>query len=107
MEAKCPLSPRFHVLEEPEGIRRRRKMMTLRIVGRASVIVLLLVVVSALLVCTEGGRELANENVRKVHPAVAFEKGATASGDMVKTNAYGRYDPTAAFSKPRFKLIPN
>ncbi|CAN6371734.1 unnamed protein product [Urochloa humidicola] len=82
-------------------------MMTLRIVGRGSVIVLLLVVVSALLECTEGEKELANENVRKVHPAAAFEKGATASGDMVKTNDYGRYDPTPAFSKPRFKLIPN
>ena len=29
------------------------------------------------------------------------------SRDMVKTNDYGRYDPSPAFSKPRFKLIPN
>ncbi|CAM0149759.1 unnamed protein product [Urochloa decumbens] len=54
-----------------------------------------------------GGRELANKDVRKAHPAAASGKGATASGDMVKTNDYGRYDPTPAFSKPRFKLIPN
>ncbi|CAL4993643.1 unnamed protein product [Urochloa decumbens] len=81
--------------------------MTLKTVGRASVLVLLLIVVSALSVCTEGGRELANKDVRKAHPAAASGKGATASGDMVKTNDYGRYDPTPAFSKPRFKLIPN
>ncbi|RCV38058.1 hypothetical protein SEVIR_8G116100v4 [Setaria viridis] len=81
--------------------------MTSKIVCRASVLVFLLIVVSALSVCTEGGRELAKENVHKVHPAAASEKGATASGDMVKTNDYGRYDPTPAFAKPRFKLIPN
>ncbi|CAL4984655.1 unnamed protein product [Urochloa decumbens] len=108
MEAKCPLSPRFHGLVGSEAIRRRRKKMTLKTVGRASVLVLLLIVVSALSVCTEGGRELANKNVGKAHPAAASDqKGATASGDMVKTNDYGRYDPTPAFSKPRFKLIPN
>ena len=26
---------------------------------------------------------------------------------VVKTNDYGRYNPTPTFSKPRFKLIPN
>ncbi|PAN42006.1 hypothetical protein PAHAL_8G096700 [Panicum hallii] len=86
----------------------RRKKMTSKIVaGRTSVLVLLLIVVSALLVCTEGGRELANEKAHKVHPGAASEKGAIGSRDMVKTNDYGRYDPTPAFSKPRFKLIPN
>nr|CAB3447356.1 unnamed protein product [Digitaria exilis] len=108
--------------------------MSSKTVARASVLVLLLIIVSAFLVCAEakdvniqefglltflqcrvfaGGRELANEKVHKVggyskeHPATASEKGTTASGDMVKTNDYGRYDPTPAFSKPRFKLIPN
>jgi hypothetical protein len=41
------------------------------------------------------------------HSAAASQKEVTASGDMVKTNDYGRYDPAPAFSKPRFKLIPN
>nr|CAB3450485.1 unnamed protein product [Digitaria exilis] len=87
--------------------------MSSKTVARASVLVLLLIVVSVFLVCAEGGRELANEKVHKVggyskeHPTTASEKGTTASGDMVKTNDYGRYDPTPAFSKPRFKLIPN
>ncbi|ONK57327.1 uncharacterized protein A4U43_C10F18930 [Asparagus officinalis] len=26
---------------------------------------------------------------------------------VVKTNDYGRYDPSPSFSKPRFKPIPN
>ncbi|KAF8768810.1 hypothetical protein HU200_007373 [Digitaria exilis] len=81
--------------------------MSSKTVARASVLVLLLIVVSVFLVCAEGGRELANEKVHKEHPTTASEKGTTASGDMVKTNDYGRYDPTPAFSKPRFKLIPN
>ncbi|OEL24819.1 hypothetical protein BAE44_0014162 [Dichanthelium oligosanthes] len=56
---------------------------------------------------TVRGRELGNEKLHKDYPSAASEKGATASGDMVKTNDYGRYDPTPAFSKPRFKIIPN
>ncbi|XP_039772683.1 uncharacterized protein LOC120640834 isoform X3 [Panicum virgatum] len=54
-----------------------------------------------------GGKEQANEKAHKVHPGAASEKRAIGSRDMVKTNDYGRYDPSPAFSKPRFKLIPN
>ncbi|CAD6253891.1 unnamed protein product [Miscanthus lutarioriparius] len=72
--------------------------------NRVLVLVLLLIVLPAISI---GGRELADEKDHKVHSTAASEKGATASGDMVKTNDYGRYDPTPAFSKPRFKLIPN
>ncbi|KAG0529669.1 hypothetical protein BDA96_05G118000 [Sorghum bicolor] len=69
------------------------------------VLVLLLIVLPALSI---GGRELADEkDHNKQHSTAASEKGATASEDMVKTNDYGRYDPSPAFSKPRFKLIPN
>ncbi|XP_062198272.1 uncharacterized protein LOC133900989 isoform X2 [Phragmites australis] len=82
------------------------KKMSSKKVDRASVLVLLLIVVSALSVCTAGGRGLAHEKIHK-HSAAASGKGATASGDMVKTNDYGRYDPAPAFSKPRSKLIPN
>jgi hypothetical protein len=40
------------------------------------------------------------------HSTASSEKGAaTAAG--VATNDYGRYDPAPAFSKPRFKFIPN
>ncbi|XP_039824828.1 uncharacterized protein LOC120686682 isoform X2 [Panicum virgatum] len=54
-----------------------------------------------------GGKEIANEKAHKVHPSAASENRAIGSRDMVKTNDYGRYDPSPAFSKPRFKLIPN
>ncbi|XP_062181882.1 protein CASPARIAN STRIP INTEGRITY FACTOR 2-like [Phragmites australis] len=81
--------------------------MSSKKVDRASVLVLLLIVVSAFSVCAAGGRELAHEKMHKEHSSAASVKGATASGDMVKTNDYGRYDPAPAFSKPRFKLIPN
>ncbi|TVU25664.1 hypothetical protein EJB05_28169 [Eragrostis curvula] len=81
--------------------------MSSKRVDWASVVVLLLLM-SAFLACpSAGGRELAHQKVHKEHSATASEKDATASGDMVKTNDYGRYDPTPAFSKPRFKLIPN
>ncbi|XP_039772682.1 uncharacterized protein LOC120640834 isoform X2 [Panicum virgatum] len=103
-------------MERLEMIRGRSKKMTSKIRGRTSVLVLLLIVVSVLLVCAEahrekevfaGGKEQANEKAHKVHPGAASEKRAIGSRDMVKTNDYGRYDPSPAFSKPRFKLIPN
>ncbi|KAJ1275505.1 hypothetical protein BS78_05G140700 [Paspalum vaginatum] len=85
----------------------KNKKMSSEKVDRAMVLILLLIVVSALSVCTAGGRELAHQKNHKDHSAGATKKGTTASVDMVKTNDYGRYDPTPAFSKPRFKLIPN
>ncbi|AQK49737.1 uncharacterized protein [Zea mays] len=67
------------------------------------VLVLLLIVLPALSI---GGRELADEKDHKEHSTASSEKGAaTAAG--VATNDYGRYDPAPAFSKPRFKFIPN
>ncbi|KAL6843004.1 hypothetical protein ACP4OV_027317 [Aristida adscensionis] len=81
--------------------------MSFRKVERAWAVALLLIVLSALLLCAAGGKEMSHEKVHKEHTAAASAKGSTASGDMVKTNDYGRYDPTPAFSKPRFKLIPN
>ncbi|KAL6662290.1 hypothetical protein ACP70R_000149 [Stipagrostis hirtigluma subsp. patula] len=81
--------------------------MSSKKVDRAWVLVLLFIVFSALSLCAAGGREMAHEKIHKENTAAASQKGATASGDMVKTNDYGRYDPTPAFSKPRFKLIPN
>ncbi|KAK3120137.1 hypothetical protein QOZ80_9AG0682250 [Eleusine coracana subsp. coracana] len=80
--------------------------MSSKIVEWASVLVFMLVV-SAFSVGASGGRELAHGKVNKEHSGAVSEQGATAPGDMVKTNDYGRYDPTPAFSKPRFKLIPN
>ncbi|KAG2557485.1 uncharacterized protein LOC120686682 isoform X1 [Panicum virgatum] len=95
------------VMERLERIRGRSKKMNSKIVGRTSLLVLLLIVLLGLLVCTEGGKEIANEKAHKVHPSAASENRAIGSRDMVKTNDYGRYDPSPAFSKPRFKLIPN
>ena len=43
----------------------------------------------------------------QVLPGAASAKRGIGSRDMVKTNDYGRYDPSPSFSKPRFKLIPN
>ncbi|KAF6987763.1 hypothetical protein CFC21_005375 [Triticum aestivum] len=78
-------------------------------VGRVSVVLLLLIVV---LVCAAGGRGLAEEKIQKDHRNAAHKEGTTALGShprnlMVKTNDYGRYDPTPAFSRPRFKPIPH
>ncbi|KQJ88585.1 hypothetical protein BRADI_4g19641v3 [Brachypodium distachyon] len=78
-------------------------------VDRASIVVLLLIVLS---VCAAGGRELAEQKLQKDFYSAASKEGATVSSNhprnlMVKTNDYGRYDPAPAFSKPRFKLIPN
>ncbi|XP_006662875.1 protein CASPARIAN STRIP INTEGRITY FACTOR 1-like [Oryza brachyantha] len=85
--------------------------MSSRIADRASVFAVLLIVASALSVLATGGRELAaQEKIEKGHPTGAYgDHGATSSARnlMVKTNDYGRYDPSPAFSKPRFKLIPN
>nr|ACG29529.1 hypothetical protein [Zea mays] len=83
-------------------------MSSKKATNRGLVLVLLLVVLPALSVGTHAGeRELPDEKDHKGHSTVASGKGGTASGDMVKTNDYGRYDPTPAFSKPRSKLIPN
>ncbi|KAG8089689.1 hypothetical protein GUJ93_ZPchr0011g27144 [Zizania palustris] len=88
-------------------------------VDKASVFAVLLIVASGISVCTAGGRrELAQEKTQKGYSsdADAHGEGATTSSSgaaahprnlMVKTNDYGRYDPSPAFSKPRFKLIPN
>uniref|UniRef100_A0A452XS57 Uncharacterized protein n=1 Tax=Aegilops tauschii subsp. strangulata TaxID=200361 RepID=A0A452XS57_AEGTS len=79
-------------------------------VGRASLVLLLLIVVSD---CAAGGRGLAEEKIQKVeHHNAVHKEGTTAPGShprnlMVKTNDYGRYDPTPAFSRPRFKPIPH
>ncbi|ONK70835.1 uncharacterized protein A4U43_C04F2020 [Asparagus officinalis] len=40
---------------------------------------------------------MENEEESIVHPRIL----------VVKTNDYGRYNPTPRLSKPRFKLIPN
>ncbi|KAL5204755.1 hypothetical protein ABZP36_009626 [Zizania latifolia] len=85
-------------------------------VDKASVFAVLLIVASGISVCTAGGRELAQEKTQKGYSTDdAHGEGATSSSGavahprnlMVKTNDYGRYDPSPAFSKPRFKLIPN
>ncbi|KAF0896391.1 hypothetical protein E2562_023796 [Oryza meyeriana var. granulata] len=88
--------------------------MSSRRVDRASVFAVLLIVASALSVFTAGGRELAaQEKNQKGYSTSAHGEGAASSGaayprnHMVKTNDYGRYDPSPAFSKPRFKLVPN
>uniref|UniRef100_A0A0E0MF01 Uncharacterized protein n=1 Tax=Oryza punctata TaxID=4537 RepID=A0A0E0MF01_ORYPU len=88
--------------------------MSSRRFDRASIFVVLLIVASALSVFTAGGRELvAQEKNQKKYSSAAHGEGATSSGEahprnlMVKTNDYGRYDPSPAFSKPRYKIIPN
>ncbi|XP_022726769.1 protein CASPARIAN STRIP INTEGRITY FACTOR 1-like [Durio zibethinus] len=77
-------------------------------------IVLLFLLVSGFLLSTSlAGRRSRLVNMLAEEVDAAFEEGGEASAAVherllvVNTKDYGRYDPSPALVKPRFKLIPN